>query len=218
MANQQFQAKRRTVLGKKVARLRRDGQVPGIVYGPVVEETVPVSVDRREFMRFYQLHGHSTLFDLRWEDGEESVFIREVQVDPVRRDAIHIDFFAPNLRRPVRTMVPLVLHNVANTAEAILTEARTEIEVEALPARIPSQIDVDVSGLESPGDAIRVGDLTLPEDVIAITDANELVAQMEAIYLAPEDVEVPEAAEAEAEAPAEATAEAEAVAEPEPEA
>ena len=186
MAIQEFQAQRRTVLGKKVAQLRREGRVPGIVYGPVVKETVPVSVDRREFARFYQAHGHSTLFDLRWEDGKESVLIREVQIDPIRREPLHVDFFAPNLRRPVRAMVPLVLHNVVNTSEAILTEARTEIEVEALPAQIPSQIDVDVSGLERAGDAIRVGDLTLPEGVVAVTDADELIANMEAIYVAPE--------------------------------
>lgn len=187
MANHEFSAQRRTVLGKKVARLRREGRIPGIVYGPVVTETVPVTVDRRDFMKFYQAQGHSSLFDLRWEDGMESVFIREVQVDPARRDPLHIDFFAPNLRKPVRSMVQLVFHNPVITSEGILSEERNEIEVEALPARIPSQIDVDVSALAHPGDAIRVLDLVLPEGVTAITDADELVAHMEAVYQAPED-------------------------------
>src|SRR3954471_1036405 len=102
MANKTFDAQRRTVLGKQVKQMRRDGRVPGIVYGPVVSETVPVSVDKRDFLKFYQATGHSTLFDLRWEDGVESVFIREVQIDPLRREPVHIDFFAPNLLRPVR--------------------------------------------------------------------------------------------------------------------
>jgi large subunit ribosomal protein L25 len=193
----EFGAQRRTVLGKQVRQLRRAGLVPGIVYGPVVEETVPVSVDRREFLKFYQANGHSTLFVLRWEDGNESVFIREVQNDPVRREPVHIDFFAPNLRRPVRAMVPLVLHNPVVTSAGVLTEARTEIEVEGLPATIPHQIDVDVSGLAQPGDAIRVGDLTMPPDITAVTDAGELIALMEAVYQEPvaevEDLEVAEA-------------------------
>jgi large subunit ribosomal protein L25 len=197
MANQEFQAQLRTVLGKQVKRLRREGLVPGIVYGPVVEGTIPVSVDRRDFMKFYQTTGHSTLFDLRWENGSQSVFIREVQRDPVRRDPLHIDFFAPNLLRPVRAMVPLVLHNQVQTAGAVLTEARTEIEVEALPATIPHQIDVDVSGIQQPGDALRVGDLTLPADVTAITDADELLVLMEAVYVEPEPVEEEEAEAAE---------------------
>ena len=202
MAIQEFPAERRTVIGKQVRQLRRAGLIPGIVYGPVVEGTVPVSVDHREFVKFYQRAGHSTLFDLRWEDGSESVFIREVQNDPVRRTPVHIDFFAPNLRRPVRAMVPLVLHNAADISTGVLTEARTEIEVEALPATIPHQIEVDVSGLEQPGDAIRVGDLTLPPDVTAITDAGELLVLIEAVYVEPSeaDGEAAEAAADDAEA------------------
>ncbi|MBA3451168.1 MAG: 50S ribosomal protein L25, partial [Chloroflexia bacterium] len=194
MANRTFEAQRRTVLVKKVKRMRREGRVPGIVYGPVVVGTVPVSVDGRDFLKFYQSNGHSTLFDLSWEDGRESVFIREVQQDPVRREPLHIDFFAPNLRMPVRAMVPLVLHNPVVIATGVLTEARTEIEVEALPALIPHQIDVDVSVLQQPGDAIRVGDLTLPAEITAITDADELLVLIEAVYQEPEE-EAEEAAE-----------------------
>jgi large subunit ribosomal protein L25 len=200
MALQEFAAQRRTILGKKVKQLRREGRVPGVVYGPVVEGTVPVTVDRREFQKFYQRAGHSTLFDLRWEDGSQSVFIREVQRDPVRRDPLHIDFFAPNLLQPVRAMVPLVLHNPVQTSTGVLTEARTEIEVEALPSLIPHQIAVDVSGLQQPGDAIRVGDLQMPPDVTAVTDPGEMIALIEAVYQEPE--EVAEEAEVAAEAPA----------------
>ena len=198
MATVKFDAQRRTVLGKQVKRIRREGRVPGIVYGPVVTGTVPISVDFRDFLKFYQNNGHSTLFDLTWEDGSESVFIRDVQQDPVRRVPIHVDFFAPNLRLPVRAMVPLVLHNPIQLSTGVLTEARTEIEVEALPSQIPHQIDVDVSGLENPGDAIRVGDLTLPPDVTAVTDADELLVLIEAVYQEPEDVAAEEDAEAEA--------------------
>jgi large subunit ribosomal protein L25 len=196
MARQELTAQRRTILGKKVSRLRREGLVPGVVYGPVVEGTVPVSVDRREFAKFYQTNGHSTLFVLRWEDGDESVFIREVQQDPVRREPLHIDFFAPNLRMPVRAVVPIVFHNPSSTIDGMLSEIRTEVEVEALPASIPHQIDVDVSQLVQPGDVIRVGDLPLPDGVTVVTDESESVVQIEAVYQEPTEAE---------ETPAEAT-------------
>lgn len=186
MATTEFEAQRRTLLGKKVKQLRRNDRIPGVVYGPLVNETVPVTVDKRQFAKFYQVNGHSTLFTLRWEDGEESVFIREVQLHPVRREPLHIDFFAPNLRKPARAVVPLVFHNPVHTSEGVLTEARTGIEVEALPALIPHQIDVDVSGLERPGDVLRVGDLTLPDEVVAVTGADEIVAQMEAVSVSEE--------------------------------
>jgi large subunit ribosomal protein L25 len=182
MANLEFAAVRRTVVGKKVKQLRREGLVPGVVYGPVVEGTVPVSVNRREFLKFYQTNGHSTLFVLRWEDGDQSVFIREVQQDPVLREPLHIDFFAPNLRMPVRAIVPLAFHNPSNTIDGMLAEIRTEVEVEALPASIPHQIDIDVSELIHPGDAIRVGDLNLPQGVTAVTAEDETIVQVEAVY------------------------------------
>jgi large subunit ribosomal protein L25 len=169
--------------------------VPGIVYGPVVEGTVPVSVDRRDFLKFYQTNGHSTLFVLRWEDGDQSVFIREVQQDPVRREPLHVDFFAPNLRMPVRAIVPLAFHNASNTIDGMLAEIRTEVEVEALPASIPHQIDVDVSQLSHPGDAIRVGDLDLPQGVTAVTAEDETIVQVEAVYQEAEEA-AEEAAEA----------------------
>ena len=162
-----------------------------------------MSVDRREFLKFYQTNGHSTLFVLRWEDGDQSVFIREVQQDPVRREPLHIDFFAPNLKMPVRAIVPISFHNASSTIDGMLSEIRTDVEVEALPASIPHQIDIDVSQLVSPGDAIRVGDLVLPDGVTAITDGGETIVQVEAVYQEQEEaVEADEAAAAE-ETPAE---------------
>jgi large subunit ribosomal protein L25 len=206
MASQEFAAQRRTVVGKKVKQLRRQGLVPGIVYGPVVAGTVPVSVDRRDFLKFYQTNGHSTLFVLRWEDGDQSVFIREVQQDPVRREPIHVDFFAPNLRMPVRAIVPIAFHNPSNSIDGMLAEVRTDVEVEALPASIPHQIDVDVSELVHPGDSIRVGDLNLPDGVTAVTDEGETIVQIEAVYQEPEEAAAEAAASPEESAGEESTA------------
>ncbi len=60
-----LRAEPRTVLGKQVKRLRREGQTPGVVYGPVVADTVAVAVDTRDFVKFFQANGHSTLFTLQ---------------------------------------------------------------------------------------------------------------------------------------------------------
>lgn len=180
MADLSLAAERRTVLGKQVKQLRRAGQVPGVVYGPAVQETVAVSVDRRLFDRFYRSAGHATLFTLNWAGGSQAVFIREVQQDPVRHDPIHIDFFAPRLDQPVRAVVPLVLHHGDDHAEGVLNQVRTDIEVEALPRTIPHQIDVDISGLSAVGDALRVGEVTLPAGVTLVTGEDELIVQLSA--------------------------------------
>lgn len=218
MSELTLNAEVRTVLGKKVGQLRRDGLIPGVVYGPVVDETVQVSVNEREFARFYRAHGHSTLFTLTWEGGQQPVFIREVQQDPVRRAPLHIDFFAPNLKTALRAMVQVVFHSPAENIDGVLTELRTDIEVEALPSDMPNQIDVDLSGLAAPGDAVHVSDVTAPEGVTILTAGEEILAHVSASSVAA-DAEADEAESAEGEAEGEAAAdEAEAGAEAEGEA
>ncbi|MBA2276953.1 MAG: 50S ribosomal protein L25 [Chloroflexia bacterium] len=182
-----LRAEPRTVLGKQVKRLRREGLIPGVVYGPVVPETVSVSVDRREFEKlFYQRAGHSTLVSLQWDGRDETVLIREVQTDPVKGTPLHIDFFAPNLREKLRTMVPVVLHNASPDAVGVLNTVRTEVELEGLPRSLPHQIDADISRLLDVGDVLHVSDLTLPRGVDAITDGVEVIANLVAEYVEPE--------------------------------
>src|SRR3954452_14462195 len=166
MANELIlMAEPRTVLGKQVKALRREGLVPGVVYGPAVEATVQVSVNRRELERFYRAHGHSTLFTLKWERGSQQVFIKEVQIEPLRRDPLHVDFFAPNLKKEISARVQVVLRNPASDAEGVLTHSMDEIEVRALPAALPHQLEADISGLKHPHDALRAGDIPLPKNV-----------------------------------------------------
>ncbi len=183
-----LRAEPRTLLGKKVKRLRRDGLVPGVVYGPVLNETVAVSVNRREFERFFSRNGHSTVVSLVWEGGRQPVLVREVQTDPVTRAPLHVDFFAPNMRQKLRQSVPLVLINANENTAGVLQAVLTEVEVEALPADLPHQIDVDIQGLVEVGDTVHVSDLSVPDNVEVMTDAEELVASIvaESVEEAPE--------------------------------
>ncbi|HYI24236.1 MAG TPA: 50S ribosomal protein L25 [Thermomicrobiales bacterium] len=192
-----LRAEPRDVHGKKVRRLRREGLVPGVVYGPVVEGTVSVSVNRRDFERFFMQNGHSTVFTLEWDGGSQPVLIREVQVDPVQRNPLHIDFFAPNMRVVLRQSVQLVLHNVGDHS-GVLQSILNEVEVEALPADLPHQIDVDASSLTSVGDSIYVRDLPALANIRIVTGEDELIASLvaEAVEAA-EEAEEGEAAEGE---------------------
>jgi large subunit ribosomal protein L25 len=200
-------AEPRTVHGKKVKRLRREGLVPGVVYGPVVNETVSVSVNSRVFSKFYMNHGHSTIFTLQWDGGSQPVLIREVQIDPVRRDIIHIDFFAPNMNVKLRQSVAVALHNVGDH-EGVLQHVLNEVEVEALPADLPHELVADAAGLAAVGDAIHVRDLTAPQGVELVSDPDAVIASLvpEAAPTAEEEAEAAEAAEAAEEEPAEGEA------------
>jgi large subunit ribosomal protein L25 len=192
-------AEPRTVVGKKVKRLRREGLVPGVVYGPGLSGggTVQVSVDRRTFERFYLAHGHSTLFDLQWNGGSQQVFIRDVQEEPVMRVPLHVDFFAPNLRMALIAPVQVVLRHADARHAGILTQVRSEIEVSALPRDFPQEINAEASKLFAVGDVLHVSDLILPPGVTAVTGADEVVAIITGGSVE-EPGEVAEAPEAEA--------------------
>jgi large subunit ribosomal protein L25 len=203
-------AEPRTVVGKKVKQLRRDGLVPGVVYGPGLSTggTIQVSVNRRDFDRFYMAHGHSTLFTIQWSEGQQQVFIREVQLDPVKRTAVHIDFFAPNLRTALVASVQVVLRHPDERHAGILTQIRADIEISALPRDFPQEIIADASHLSNVGDALRVSDLVLPPGVTAVTGADELVAMITAGSVEEPAEEAPEAEEAAAEGETEEASEA----------
>ena len=211
MAELILRAEPRTILGKKVKQLRRNGRIPAVVYGPVLSETVSVSVDSREFDRFYHRAGHATLFTLKWEGGEQAVVIRDVQMDPVRQIPIHADFFAPNLRVVLTASVPINFHNEPEITDAILTHNLNELQVSALPAEIPQHIEVDLSSMTAVGDSVRAGDVSLPAGVTLITPEDEIIAILSGVAAAeePEEVEVSdeEAVEAVAEEGAEADSE-----------
>lgn len=193
MSQPTLSAEERTVVGKKVKNLRKKGLVPGVVYGPGLNETVQVSVEERVFSKFYQIHGHSTLLKLTSGGATYQVLIRDVQMDPVRRNPVHIDFFAPNLQRETTALVPLMLQNTPD-GPGVFTPNITELHVSGLPREIPSRIEVDCSVLQNEGDSIRVGDLVIPAGITVMTTEDEVIATLTPKISA----EAFEAAEAEA--------------------
>ena len=192
MSEPTLMAEPRTVVGKKVKRLRKEGKVPAVVYGPTLSETVQVTVNDRAFAKFYHQHGHATLFDLTCDGQSWPVFIRDVQIDPVKWHPIHVDFFSPNLMKEISASVPLNLHDVPEGVPGIFSQQLSELVVHGLPAKIPNRIVVDCSGLLEIGDAVRVSDLAAIEDIVILTHGEEIIAMLAAPQL---EVEEPVEAE-----------------------
>lgn len=179
MSDPTLMAEPREVVGKKVKRLRREGKVPAVVYGPTLEETVQVSVSEKDFSKFFSQHGHATLFNLTCSGDAWPVFIREVQVDPVRRNPLHVDFFSPNLKKSIEQAVPLHLVNTPD-GPGIFQTMLSDILVRGLPATIPNRIEVDCSNLEEIGDAVRVGDLSSIVNIEILTSEDDMIAMLSA--------------------------------------
>lgn len=96
MASLVLRAEPRVALGKKNKALRREGKIPAVIYGPAVEGTIQVQLDLRTFDKFYPSVGQSIPFTVEWEGGSQNVIIREVQMDNIKRVAIHVDLYAGN--------------------------------------------------------------------------------------------------------------------------
>lgn len=209
MAKQQITAQPRTIVGKKVKGLRRQGLVPAVVYGPALTGVQPVTVTAREFEHVYAHAGTSTMIDLVLEgQPAHPVLIHQVQHDHLRRDVIHVDFLAPDMRHELTVAIPLHLVGESPAARAggILTQVVTEVQVRCLPADIPQMIEVDLTGLTETGMSLTAADLTPPAGVTLLTPVEETIVMVEqpTVEEAPE-LEEPLAEVAAAEQP-EATA------------
>ncbi len=191
--------------GKEIARkLRNQGLIPAIIYGPG-SEPVPLAVKANELKRvLYRYRGEQILFNLTLEDNgsttQKMALVKELQYHPVTDEILHVDFYEISMEREVEVEVPIELVGKAKGVEAggHLQQLLHTMTVACLPGAIPDKIQVDVSGLEI-GDVLHVRDLTPPEGVRYLDNPDEPVVTI----LAPEEAEeVAEEVAEEAEAPA----------------
>ncbi|RUM89767.1 MAG: 50S ribosomal protein L25 [Thermodesulfatator sp.] len=176
-----FVAEYRSRTGKEAAKkLRRQGLVPAILYGPQTEP-LPLAVKLSELKRILQRHrGEQLIFNLTLQkDGESEqrlALIKELQYHPVTDEIIHADFYEIRMDRPVEVDVPVEITGKAKGVQrgGILEIIMHEITVSCLPDRIPDRILIDVSELDL-GDTLHVRDLTPPEGVKFAEDPDEPV-------------------------------------------
>jgi large subunit ribosomal protein L25 len=195
----------RTGRGKGTARkMRRSGVIPGVLYGPKRQSTVPVTVNAEEFDRKLSHLEGSHLIRLLADGGgdgelnDRMVLVREIQRHPVTAAVLHADFYEVDLTERLTVSVPL--HFIGKpagvVAGGILQPVMREVQVECLPTEIPEFINVDVSALGI-HEAVHMGELQLPEGVTPVGDQTQPVVTV----LPPTVEEAKPAAEA-AEAPA----------------
>ncbi|MBI1727708.1 MAG: 50S ribosomal protein L25 [Candidatus Rokubacteria bacterium] len=167
-------------VGKSVARrLRRSGKTPGILYGGPTP--INIAVDPREVFRI--IHGHegsTQLLRVTFAGSKDSrmVILRDLQLDPVSENLVHVDLQEVNMDKPIQ--VTVALRHVGEPVgvrdtQGILEMVLREVQVSCLPANIPEDIKADVSNLAI-GDVLTVADLAVPEGVRVLTDRAQAVA------------------------------------------
>lgn len=170
-----FKVAERSEFGSRTTRrLRRTGQVPGVVYKGG-EDARPFQADAREIGRFLS-EGH-TLFDLQIEGAEAvPVVVKDQQRHPVRGELIHIDLHQVDLTVAIQADVTIELDGTEEAPGVkeggVLEHVAREITVEGLPADIPEHITVDVSEMVI-GDTLQLSSITAPEGVEFVADSPE---------------------------------------------
>lgn len=189
-----LEAEERTERGsRETRRLRRDGWVPGVVYGGRTGETdaTAFKVNARELRRF--LHDSSALIDLKVGSGKKlPVIVKDRQLHPVRGEVLHIDLLQVRLDEKIHTTVAIDIEG-AEAAPGVkeggvMEHVTRELNIETLPTDIPERIVVDVSGMEING-TLALTELSPPEGVVFLDDPQETVI---ATITPPKGIEEPE--------------------------
>lgn len=176
-------AEKRDKAGKGIARsLRRQGFIPSVLYR--AGYSIPLKINRKELTSFISTTaGEQVMVNLEFPDGEKRLaLLKDYQVDPVKGELLHSDFFEVLLTEKVRVTVAVSTEGEPIGVKrdgGILQHGIREIEIECLPDKIPGHITVDVTGLEL-GKSIHVGDLSLGEDIKVLTDPDEVIATVTA--------------------------------------
>jgi large subunit ribosomal protein L25 len=175
-----LEATKRSVIGKKVKVLRKEGILPAVLYGTGIEP-IAIELDIRETTRILSQVSGSTLINLVIGKDNHTVILRDVQVDAIRRDIVHIDFLKVAMDTAIRTVVPVSLVGEAPAVKelgGILVTGLSEVEIEALPGDLPDRISVDLESLEEINASISVGDIFFGTGVTIITEPSEVLARI----------------------------------------
>jgi large subunit ribosomal protein L25 len=171
-------------------RLRRDGLVPGVVYGGRDGQCNAFSVDARELRRV--LIAGSAVFDIDVGGSTRPVIVKDQHHHPVREHVMHIDLLEVRLDEKIQTTVALEITGVEEAPGVkeggVLEHVTRELNIEALPTSIPESITVDVSHLEVAG-TMHLTEVTAPEGVEFLDDLEETIV---ATITTPTEVEEPE--------------------------
>ncbi len=178
MTTLELKSKKRTLLGKKVKSLRREGIIPAVVYVGK-DGTAPIELDRKEFSRVVKTAGETTLIKLSVDGGIKNVLIHDISRDPITEEMNHVDFYEVKMDEKITTKVPLIFIGDAPAVidlGGVLVKAMQELEVRALPSDLLHQIEIDISQLKTFDDNILVKDIKLPKNAEILENLETSVA------------------------------------------
>ncbi|UCG93644.1 MAG: 50S ribosomal protein L25, partial [Candidatus Aerophobus sp.] len=178
-----------------VKKLRKNGVLPAVLYGPHLEKSLPLEVDIKELRSFLSQSDKAKIITLeitdQKTDKKHNVKIKDSQWDLIKGDLQHLDFYAITRGETVTTTVPIsfVGKSQGEKIGGIVEHLVRELEIECLPKDLPSIIEVDITPLGL-GDSLSVGDVKVPSGIKVLTHPQEVVVSV--VLPAKEEVKVEE--------------------------
>ncbi len=172
-----LKATRRSVTGKQVRALRRQGLLPAVIYGRHLQP-INIALDAHQANQIFPHLSASHLIAVDVEGERHMALVREKQHHPVTERLLHVDLQAVSMTEKLRTTVPLEFVGEAPAAKnygGVVLPSKEEVEVECLPKDLPPLIEVNLEGLAEIGEALYVRDLALPPGVTVLDDPDEVV-------------------------------------------
>ncbi len=171
----------RSVIGKKVKQLRRQGVVPVHMYGIGID-SLPLQMEAGLLRKLLPQVGTNIPVSIEIDggDGENICFVREVQRHPVTEAILHVDFIRVDVSQTIRAEVPLVLIGNAPAVRqgGTLLQPLQRLLVEALPMNMPESLEVDVADLDDFEKAVYVSSIVVGSNVTVITESEEMIARV----------------------------------------
>ncbi|MBU1104569.1 50S ribosomal protein L25 [Candidatus Parcubacteria bacterium] len=188
-------AQERTIFGKKVRFLRREGLIPASVFGKDFKN-LSLAINEKEFSSLYKTAGETSLVDLKVKEAKPfKVLISQVQRHPVTKAVVAVSFYKVNLTEKITANIPLVFVGespAVHAKEGILLTLMDELEVACLPADLPQHIEVDISGLLKIDDAVAVKDLKLDRGKVEVkAEPEELIVKVDYAQQPEQEEETP---------------------------
>jgi large subunit ribosomal protein L25 len=189
--------------GEDIRVTRKAGNIPAVVYGKHLTTPLHIMCNKNDFIKKYKEAGQSTTLTLEGDGVDQMVLIHDFQREPISDVVIHVDFLAVSKDEKVTAEVPVKL--IGESAVEKLGQGKIQlvkdfVEVEALPQDLPHDIQIDISVIETPADAIFVKDVVVSKKVKILDDEDQAVVTV--LVLTEEVEEAPTAAPEAAAAPA----------------
>lgn len=159
---------KRTATGKKVAGLRKEGQIPGVVYGHGFD-AINVQAPEVLLQKIVAKAGKHHMIDLDIEGDKKLGLIKEIEIDPVKHKLNHVAFHAVRAGDKVETSIPVKLVGVgesaAEKAGLVVLQTLENLTVRALPKDLPDSLEVSIIDLEEAGQGVTIADIKIPNGV-----------------------------------------------------